>query len=113
MSTPNRATVGGVPTTGTTPTVGARAGVSGTVHHLAPGGTVRATTTPFANLQQGILDMQSAQKSNVRSVTAGATTTKILHDTDPSPRKKIKIEEVPAATDEISATRKLIMVKLT
>lgn len=34
----------------------------------------------------------------------------IFASTGPSPKKRVKLEEVPAATEEIAATRKLVLV---
>ena len=117
MATPNKSVNSGTPVT--SQSVTARTGTIGTIHHLAPGGAVRATPTPFANLQQGILamSMQSSQKSsgfhgNVTIPKYGNTgsgiSTKLV--SGPSPRKKIKLEEVSPASKDIAAARQKILV---
>lgn len=108
--------------------VPARTGVGSgsTVHHMATTtatGTglspARTTQTPFANLQQGILamSMQAAQKtaspvvSSQTSLRPGAPVLTPRGPTSqgPSPRKKIKVEEVEPATEEIAVSRRLIL----
>ena len=108
----------------TSQSVPARTGVGSTVHHMASTTATsgaplpRTTATPFANLQQGILamSMQAGQKTaavtsqtSLRPV-APLLTTRGQPAPGPSPRKKIKMEEVEPATEEIAVSRKLILV---
>ena len=93
------------------------------VSNLATTGTglAKSEITPGTTLQQqGILiNTQGGQKSSTITVSKGTisepiqsssmATSKIPSSPGPSPRKKVKLEEKPAANEEIAAARKLIL----
>ncbi|KAL3857410.1 hypothetical protein ACJMK2_012085, partial [Sinanodonta woodiana] len=93
-----------------------------TIHHMGAG-MLRAGVTPFANLHQGILAMQSGHSSQktMKSPPQTGTVTmrpvqefkpaiaKTLPSPGPSPRKKVKLEEKQPATPEIALSRKTIL----
>ena len=94
---------------------------SGTVSNLAGTGLAKSEITPGTTLQQqGILiNTQGGHKSSTITVSKGTisepmlsssmATSKIPSSPGPSPRKRVKLEEKPAANEEIAAARKLIL----
>ncbi|KAK3606446.1 hypothetical protein CHS0354_041388 [Potamilus streckersoni] len=93
-----------------------------TIHHMGTG-MLRAGVTPFANLHQGILAMQSghsSQKTMKSPPQTGTVSSRPVQDSKPaiartlpspgpSPRKKVKLEEKPPATPEIALSRRTIL----
>ena len=104
-------------------TIGTGQPPSGTVSNLATAGAglAKSEITPGTTLQQqGILiNTQGGHKSSTITVSKGTisepmqsssmATSKIPSSPGPSPRKKVKLEEKPAANEEIAAARKLIL----